>query len=119
MVKAFNNIYAQHLLEMGRPAGDPDRVALPVAGDDKAAKAVVLKLIDELGFDGLDAGTLDESWKQQPGTPVYGTDFDAAMVRRGLEEATPARQPGFRAATAPKAPAPRTTNAGDSPSAAP
>ncbi|HYU52859.1 MAG TPA: NAD(P)-binding domain-containing protein, partial [Gemmatimonadaceae bacterium] len=72
VIKAFNTIYAQHLLELGRPAGSPGRKALPVAGDDKAAKAVVLKLIDELGFDGIDAGTLDESWKQQPGTPVYG-----------------------------------------------
>ena len=115
VVKAFNNIYAQHILEMGRPAGDPDRIALPVAGDDKTAKAVVLKLIDELGFDGVDAGTLDESWRQQPGTPVYGTDFDAALVQRALEQATPERQPGFRAATAPNAPAPRTASPAESP----
>jgi 8-hydroxy-5-deazaflavin:NADPH oxidoreductase len=115
VVKAFNNIYAQHLLKMGRPAGDPNRIALPVAGDDKAAKAVVLKLIDELGFDGVDAGGLDDSWKQQPGTPVYGTDFDAEGVRRGLAEAKPARQLGFRAATAPKAGASRNANAGETP----
>jgi predicted dinucleotide-binding enzyme len=115
VVKAFNNIYAQHLLERGKPAGTPGRIALPVAGDDTAAKAVVLKLIDELGFDGVDAGTLDESWKQQPGTPVYGTDFDAEGVRRALAEAKPERQPGFRAATAPQPAAPRTTSSGDAP----
>ena len=103
MVKAFNNIYAKHLLELGKPAGTPGRIALPVAGDNKEAKAVVLKLIDELGFDGVDAGGLDESWKQQPGTPVYGTDLDAAGVRRALAEAKPERQSGFRAATAPRA----------------
>jgi predicted dinucleotide-binding enzyme len=106
-VKAFNNIYAQHLLEGGKPAGTPGRIALPVAGDDKTAKQVVIDLLDELGFDGVDAGTLDESWRQQPGTPVYGTDFDAPGVRRALAEASPERPEGFRAATAPKPPAPR------------
>ena len=97
VVKAFNNIYAKHLLEHGRPAGDPRRIALPVAGDDPAAKQVVLKLLDELGFDGVDAGTLDESWRQQPGTPVYARDFDAAGVRRALAEASPQRPDDFRA----------------------
>jgi predicted dinucleotide-binding enzyme len=77
VVKAFNNIYAEHLLKSGRPAGTPGRIALPVAGDDDRAKSVVLKLIDELGFDGVDAGGLDDSWRQQPATPVYGADLDA------------------------------------------
>jgi len=108
VVKAFNNIYALHLLESGKPAGSPGRIALPVAGDDKGAKAVIMKLIDELGFDPVDAGTLDESWKQQPGTPVYGTDFDAEGVRRGLAEAKQERPEGFRAATAQSRPATRT-----------
>jgi predicted dinucleotide-binding enzyme len=61
VIKAFNNIYARHLFELGRPAGAPGRIALPVAGDDDAAKTVVLKLVEELGFDGVDAGGLDES----------------------------------------------------------
>src|SRR5690348_17569731 len=65
VVKAFNNIYAAHLLKSGRPAGDPNRIALPVAGDDDRAKSVVLNLIDELGFDGVDAGGLDESWRDR------------------------------------------------------
>ena len=108
VVKAFNNIYALHLLESGKPAGSPGRIALPVAGDDKGAKAVIMKLIDELGFDPVDAGTLDESWKQQPGTPVYGTDFDAEGVRRGLAEAKQERPEGFRAAPAQSRPATRT-----------
>jgi 8-hydroxy-5-deazaflavin:NADPH oxidoreductase len=96
VIKAFNNIYAQHLLERGRPAGTPGRIALPVAGDDAAAKAVVLRLVDELGFDGVDAGGLGESWRQQPGTPVYAADLDAAGVRRALAEARPERQPEFQ-----------------------
>jgi 8-hydroxy-5-deazaflavin:NADPH oxidoreductase len=98
VVKAFNNIHAQHLLEFGKPKGTPGRIALPVAGDDPAAKAVVLRLIDELGFDGVDAGTLDESWRQQPDTGVYGTNFDAEGVRRALSEASKERKPEWRAA---------------------
>jgi 8-hydroxy-5-deazaflavin:NADPH oxidoreductase len=97
VVKAFNNIYARHLLELGRPKGTPGRIALPVAGDDDAVKSIVMRLIDELGFDGIDAGGLDESWRQQPGTPVYCTDLDAEGVRRALSAATKERRPGWRA----------------------
>jgi predicted dinucleotide-binding enzyme len=89
VVKAFNNIQSQHLLELGQPAGTPGRIALPVAGDVPAAKATIMGLIDELGFDPVDAGGLDESWRQQPGTPVYGADGDAEAVRAGLAAATP------------------------------
>ena len=97
VVKAFNNIYAEHLLKSGRPTGTPGRIALPVAGDDDRAKAVVLKLIDEIGFDGIDAGGLDESWRQQPGTPVYAADFDAEGVRRALASASKEREEEWRA----------------------
>lgn len=97
VVKAFNNIYAQHLQDGGRPAGTPGRIALPIAGDDEDAKQTVLALVEELGFDGVDGDGLDESWRQQPGTPVYTTDRDADGVRRGLAEASPERPPEFRA----------------------
>jgi predicted dinucleotide-binding enzyme len=97
VVKAFNNIYARHLMEKGKPKGAPGRIALPVAGDDKRAKEIVIRLLDELGFDGVDAGGLDESWRQQPGTPVYTTDFDAEGVRRALAQASPERRPEWRA----------------------
>ena len=99
VIKAFNNIYARHLLERGKPKGTPGRIALPIAGDDKAAKAVVMRLIEELGFDPVDAGGLDDSWRQQPGTPVYATDLDAEGVRRGLAAAKQERTPEFRATT--------------------
>jgi predicted dinucleotide-binding enzyme len=99
-VKAFNNIYADHLLRLGRPAGSPNRIALPVAGDDSNAKATVIELLEELGFDGVDAGTLDESWRQQPGTPVYGTDFDVEGVKKALSQASKERTPEWRAAKA-------------------
>ena len=97
VVKVFNNIYASHLLERGKPKGAPGRIALPVAGDDRRAKEIVIRLLDQLGFDGVDAGSLDESWRQQPETPVYGTDFDADGVRKALAEATPERVAAFRA----------------------
>ena len=97
VVKAFNNIYADHLLRLGRPSGTPGRIALPVAGDDPEAKAKVISLLDELGFDGVDAGSIDESWRQQPDTPVYGSDFDAAGVKQALAEASPERKPAWRA----------------------
>jgi predicted dinucleotide-binding enzyme len=97
VIKAFNNIHAEHLLKSGKPAGTHGRIGLPVAGDDNGAKAVVLKLIDELGFDGIDAGPLDESWRQQPGTPVYGTDLDAEGVHKALASASKERTPEWRA----------------------
>ena len=91
VIKAFNNIYAQHLFERGKPAGTAGRIALPVAGDDSRAKAIVMALVDQLGFDAVDAGGLDESWRQQPGSPVYTHDFDAAGVRKALSEAVQKR----------------------------
>ena len=97
VVKAFNNIYARHLREYGRPAGSPERIALPVAGDDQAPKSLVMELVEELGFDAVDAGGLEESWRQQPGTAVYATDLDAEGVRRALAQASPERLPEFRA----------------------
>jgi predicted dinucleotide-binding enzyme len=97
VVKAFNNIRAASLAGGGKPKGTPGRIALPVAGDDPRTKAVVMRLVEELGFDPIDAGGLDESWRQQPDSPVYIKDFDADRVRRALAEASPERPAGFRA----------------------
>lgn len=97
VVKALNTLYWRKLLNEGKPAGAPGRIALPVAGDDEADKAKLIRLFDELGFDGTDAGGLDESWRQQPGTPVYATDLDAKGVRKALAEASPERKPEMRA----------------------
>jgi predicted dinucleotide-binding enzyme len=97
VVKAFNNIYAQHLRDLGQPSGSPGRIALPVAGDDQAAKSTVMGLVEELGFEAVDSGPLQESWRQQPGTPVYATDFDADGVRDALAQASPERPEEFRA----------------------
>lgn len=96
VVKVFNTIYSRVLSEGGSPTGSPGRIALPLAGDDEAAKAVVSRLVDELGFDPVDAGGLDDSWRQQPGTPVYGADLDAEGARRALAEAVPTRNENRR-----------------------
>ena len=97
VVKAFNGTYAQDILDRPRPAGDPERIALPVAGDDAAAKAKVRALIEEIGFDTVDSGGIDDSWRQQPGTPVYGLREDVEGVRKALAEASPERSQDFRA----------------------
>jgi predicted dinucleotide-binding enzyme len=96
VIKAFNGTFAQDLLDRPRPAGAPDRMALPVAGDDEVAKRKVRALIDELGFDTVDAGGLDDSWRQQPGTPVYGMRGGVDTVTKGLAEASPERPADFR-----------------------
>jgi 8-hydroxy-5-deazaflavin:NADPH oxidoreductase len=95
--KAFNNINSKNVLADGKPAGTAGRIALPVAGDNAVAKARIIQLIDDIGFDGVDAGGLDESWRQQPATPVYGTNLDADGVRRALADASPIRKPEWLA----------------------
>jgi predicted dinucleotide-binding enzyme len=89
VVKAFNTIQAGHLLEFGKTQGTTGRIALPVAGDDAEAKLVVMDLVDALGFDPVDGGGLDDSWRQQQGNPAYGADFDADDLRKALTGATP------------------------------
>jgi len=97
VVKAFNGIFAAHLLSEGREPGADDRRALPVAGDDDSAKQVVLALLDELGFDGVDAGGLDTSWRQQPGTPVYGASAGVEGITTLLAQASAERADEWRA----------------------
>ncbi|MGW5867026.1 NADPH-dependent F420 reductase [Streptomyces sp. NPDC055239] len=97
VIKAFNGTYAHDILDKPQPKGTPGRVALPVSGDDEDAKKVVRALIDELGFDTVDTGGQDESWRQQPGTPVYGLAADAETVRKALDSASQERTPDWRA----------------------
>jgi predicted dinucleotide-binding enzyme len=87
VIKAFNTLFARTLLEKGAPRGTSGRIALPAAGDSLDAKAMILRLIDELGFDPVDGGTLDDSWRQQPGMPAYCRDLDAVALRGALAEA--------------------------------
>ncbi|MFD4669953.1 NADPH-dependent F420 reductase [Lentzea sp. NPDC058450] len=71
VVKAFNNIVFRHLADLPRPSGSPDRATLPIAGDDESAKAEVTRLLDDLGFDALDYGTLADSWRSERDMPAY------------------------------------------------
>ena len=97
VIKAFNNILAESLLEKGVSRGTKGRIALPVAGDSSDAKTLVLRLVDDLGFDPVDAGDLDNSWRQQTGTPAYCHDLKAAALRRALAEADRSRIAEYRA----------------------
>jgi predicted dinucleotide-binding enzyme len=74
VVKAFNNIIALGLVTNGLPKGAQGRIALPVAGDVPTARAAIMGLVEELGFGAFDAGSLADSWRQQPGQPAYCTD---------------------------------------------
>ena len=96
VVKAFNTIRPASLADLGKPAGAAGRICVPVAGDNPAGKSIVLDLVDQLGFDGLDAGPLAESWRQQPGTPVYTTDLPLDAARRALANATPEQTANWR-----------------------
>ena len=87
VVKAFNTIYFEHLATQGLPPGAPGRRALPIAGDDAAAKHAVTSLIDELGFDVVDAGPLAEGRRFQPGTPAYNVRLTADELRAALAQA--------------------------------
>jgi predicted dinucleotide-binding enzyme len=87
VVKAFNHIYAAEITTDGRPAGTPNRRALVIAGDDEAAKATVTHLLDQFGFDTVDAGPLREGWRIQRDTPGYGPRRNAEELRRDLAAA--------------------------------
>ena len=87
VVKAFNHIYAAQLTTDGRPAGTPDRRALVIAGDDRDAKATVSALLDQFGFDAVDAGPLKEGWRIQRDTPGYGPRRTAPELRQDLAAA--------------------------------
>ena len=99
VVKVFNNIYFRHLASLARPSGSADRSALPIAGDDAAAKKAVTEYLDSIGYDAVDSGSLADSWRQQPGTPAYGAPYgpfasatgapaDAAKIRAALAQAS-------------------------------
>jgi 8-hydroxy-5-deazaflavin:NADPH oxidoreductase len=74
VVKVLNSVIRKSLAEAGRPAGSIGRVAFPISGDNTRSKEIVAQLLDRLGFDSVDAGTIAESWRQQPGSPAYCTN---------------------------------------------
>ena len=95
-MKAVNSIFWEHLRDDARPAGSPDRLALPVAGDDQDAKNSVRGLLDQVGFDSVDAGPLTEGRRFQRGTPPYVQRLTTAQLREALrwaDHAAPASGP--------------------------
>ena len=96
MVKAWNAIGSGSLANKGMSAGRPGRIAIPVAADDARSRAVGIALVEDTGFDGYNAGTLDQSWRQQPGAPAYCTDLTSAEVPAALANADVARSPKRR-----------------------
>jgi predicted dinucleotide-binding enzyme len=92
VVKGFNNIWFGHLRSLGRPAGSPERSALPIAGDDAEAKRVVTEFLDSVGYDAVDVGPLAENWRTQRDSPVYVTPYGTY----GDPAATPASADAVR-----------------------
>jgi 8-hydroxy-5-deazaflavin:NADPH oxidoreductase len=97
VIKAFNNIFADSLRDKGVPKGTKGRIALPVAGDPEDARETVRRLVDDLGFDPVDAGDLDNSWRQQTGAPAYCKDLDLGALERALAAAERSRIGDYRA----------------------
>lgn len=101
VVKGFNNIYFKHLLSLARSAGAPDRSALPIAGDDAAAKATVTAFLDRIGYDAVDGGSLAESWRFERDMPAYGVPYAGKVSNQGFsDEAKPAPAEVIRAGLA-------------------
>jgi len=88
VVKVFNNIFFRHLLNLARPAGAADRSALPIAGDSAGGKRAVTGFLESIGYDALDYGPLAESWRQEPGQPVYGTPYGSFDDEKGTPAGT-------------------------------
>jgi len=111
VVKVFNNIYFRHLASLARPHGAidhgaidhgaidhgaADRSALPIAGDDEQAKTAVTEFLDSIGYDTVDAGSLADRGRQEPGHPAYGPPYGSFADPAG----TPASAAKIRAALA-------------------
>jgi predicted dinucleotide-binding enzyme len=96
VTKVFNNIVADSLVHKGLPKGSMGRIALPVSGDDVKAKQLVIALLDQMGFDAMDAGPLSESWHYQPGTPAYCPDPTIRQLPSLLERANREKAPANR-----------------------
>jgi len=84
VIKAFNNLLAYSLEHGGKPEGADHRIAMAVSGDDQSAKEMVYLLINDTGFDAVDAGTLADSWRHQPGTPAYCTELTITELQQAL-----------------------------------
>ncbi|WP_457091735.1 NADPH-dependent F420 reductase [Microvirga sp. P5_D2] len=96
IVKAWNAIGSDSFARKGKPAGSPDRIAIPVAADSDRDRNVGMALVEDTGFDAFDAGTLADSWRQQPGAPGYCTDLSLEEMPAAHAAAERARLPKRR-----------------------
>ncbi|HEY9859584.1 MAG TPA: hypothetical protein V6D16_08765 [Candidatus Obscuribacterales bacterium] len=96
IAKAWNAIGSGSFATKGKPAGSPDRIALPVAADRENDSEVAMALVEDTGFDAFDAGTLAQSWRQQPGAPCYCTDITREEMPTALATADAVRLPKRR-----------------------
>jgi len=96
LVKVFNNILEYTLKHHGKTAGAEGRVAISIAGDNPEHKKIVAQLVDLTGFDTVDAGSLADSWRQQPGTPAYCTELDETTLGKALAIAEKGKAPAIR-----------------------
>lgn len=96
IVKAWNAALAGTQQTKGLPPGSPGRIAIPVAADSAEARATVMQLVDDSGFDPFDAGVLAESWRQQPGTPAYCTELGLDDLAKALASAQKDKAPVTR-----------------------
>jgi predicted dinucleotide-binding enzyme len=96
VVKVFNNILEYTLQHKGKPAGEDGRIAIAVAGDNEEHKKVAAELVDQIGFDTVDGGSLAGSWRQEPGTPGYCTELNAAELKEALAAAKKGKGPAVR-----------------------
>ncbi|TQS46221.1 3-hydroxyisobutyrate dehydrogenase [Cryptosporangium phraense] len=84
VVRAWNSLLQTTLADKGRPRGAADRLAVAVAGSDVVAKRLVMDLVDDTGFDPVDAGTAEDTWRLQAGAPAYCTELSAEQLRAAL-----------------------------------
>lgn len=96
IAKAWNAIGSDSFARKGKPAGSPDRIAIPVAADRERDREVALALVEDTGFDAFYSGTLAESWRHQPGAPGYCTDLTREEMPAALAAAEAARLPKRR-----------------------
>jgi len=96
IAKAWNAIGSASLAKKGKPAGASDRIAIPVAADRERDRQIAMALVNDTGLNAFDAGTLADSWRQQPGAPVYCTDLTSGDIRAALDAAERDRLPKRR-----------------------
>lgn len=93
IIKAFNNLLAYTLEYKGAPQGTSGRLAIAIAGDNQSHKKITMNLVNELGFDPVDSGSLSDSWRQQPGTPAYCTELTKEELTEALKKANKEKSP--------------------------